>query len=251
MSNLLLLLMSANYATNITTRNRFSIIPAVQELASLAAKYPGRTLVATRFSPEDQILAHLIFRNALPIRVFTYSGADQYDILIRSVDFFKGNIEVSFRQARLAAAEFAECHPEVVQEYEKKPATAPLIQVLQGHHLLVSSQRKNQLLENQSNPVQFEWDESKQRAVFYPLFDWTEKQVQAYIQQHDIPHLPAPTVPAPKPALATQPMSSPWRGVLQLLAPKRPADANLKKAASVTDLFRSHSPKQALFGLME
>lgn len=247
--------MSSNNATNATTPNRFSTTPVnatVQELAALTVKYPGRTLFATWFSSEDQIVAHLVFGNALPIRVFTRSGADQYDILIRSVDFFKGNIEVSFQQARLAAAEFAERHPEIVREYEKNPATAPLVQVLQGHHLLISSRRKDQLLEKQPNPVQFEWDEAKQRAVFYPLFDWTEKQVQAYIQQHDIPHLPAPLLPASKRASATQPTPSPWRSVWQLLALKHPAtEPNLKKAASVIDLFRSHSPKQALLGLME
>jgi phosphoadenosine phosphosulfate reductase len=172
----------------------------VVQLALLVETYPGRALFATRFSPEDQVLAHLVFGNTMPVRVFTFSGAAQNDLLLRSVDFFGGNIELSFRQARQAAAEFDARHPELVAEYEKNPAIAPLSHVLGGHHLLISGLRKDQLAASRPNPSRLEWDEAKQRAIYHPLFDWTNSQVQAYLRYYGIPFAGIETEHVPGPA---------------------------------------------------
>ncbi len=120
--------MSLHHTTTANFQNRFFTASdaATRALSSFSDQYSGRALFNTRFSPEDQVVAHLIFRNKLPFRVFTSCGADQHDILVRSVDFFNSSIEVSFQQARLAAAEFATRHPEIVREYEQNPTTAPL-----------------------------------------------------------------------------------------------------------------------------
>lgn len=176
----------------------------VIHLASLVETYPGRALFATRFSPEEQVLAHLVFGNALPVRVFTFTGAVHNDLLLRSVDFFGGNIELSFRQARQAAAEFDARHPELLAAYEKNPAIAPLDYVLGNHHLLISARRKNQLAAIRPNPSRLEWDETKQRAIYHPLFDWTEAQIQAYLRYFGIPYAGAETGQLPGPASNTR-----------------------------------------------
>jgi phosphoadenosine phosphosulfate reductase len=167
---------------------------ATQQLQSVVANYPARTVFATRFSLEDQVLSHLIFKNDLSVRVFTLTGGDQHRILVESVEFFNANIEVSFRQARLGTAAFAQQHPAVAVDNAATPATAPLTQLLQGHHLLISSLRKDQLARQQQHPTQLEWDEANQRAIFYPLFDWTEQQVREYVAQFGLPHQPVGAV---------------------------------------------------------
>lgn len=221
-----------------------SLHPAAGKLAAVASRYPGRALFATRFSPEDQLVAHLIFKNALPVRVFAYAESAPHDILMRSVDFFQGNIEVSTRQARLAAAAFAAKHPEAALAYEQRPATAPLLQLLSGHHVLISSLRKDQLPATATPPVPFEWDEANQRAIFYPLFDWTAKQVQTYLWGYDIPYLRASEVPVQKPIWANP---SVWNRALQLIRPKA-GNANPKPNDPIKDVFDVFRPKQAVWG---
>ncbi len=233
--------MSLHHTTTVHFQHRS--FAAASELSSFASKYPGRALFATRFSPEDQVVAHLIFQNKLPLRVFTYSGGDQHDILVRSVDFFQRSIEVSFQQARLATAAFAARHPEVVAQYEQNPAIAPLAQILQGHHLLISSRRKNEL----SSRTALEWDEKNQRAIFYPLFDWTEQQVQAYLAYYQIPQIAASPAPVP---VAAPSVFSVWVNALQLRLNQRRTAVREKLDIS-PDAFPFSRPKQAFFGLSE
>jgi phosphoadenosine phosphosulfate reductase len=222
-----------------------------RSLASTIGKHKGRALFSTRFSLEDQVLAHLIFKSKLPIRVFTFSGADQYDILIRSVEFFKANIEISFQQARLAAASFAERHPEVVSEYEDSPSTAPLSHLLLGNHLLISSRRKDQLLAMDINPIQFEWDKNSKRAIFYPLFDWTAEQVQAYIEQAGIPHIGGAIQRTAKGAEAPSEALPFWDTFLRWITPRRQSSTAKNAGHITTEWYRAESHKQAVFGLLE
>lgn len=220
---------------------------AIQAIAEVAEKYQHRALFATQFSPEDQVLAHLIFHHKLPVRVFTYDGGYDFEILIRSVDAFKGNIEVSFQQARLAADDFAERHPETVIQYESNPASAPLTHILRGLHVSVSSQRWQQLLATQANVLPFEWDETNQRAVFYPLFDWTEKDIWAYIEYHNLP------VDAKKPHFAPEAVGSRlsiWRNALQLIKTKQQGSST-KKAGYFPAIFQSPGVRPPIFGLLE
>lgn len=211
-------------------------------------KYPGRALFGTRFSAEDQVLSHLIFRNALPVRVFTTTDARRHEILIRSVDFFGGNIEVLFQQAILAAAEWEARHPERKFDIEQNPATAPLARVLKGHHILISSRRKDQLSPAEAAAGPLSWDENNQRAIYYPLFDWSEDRANNYIRQFEIPHLPAPASPvaASEPAEAAAPAHN---TTLQSYFQQR-KKAVLNKVNQVADEW-SLRPKQPLFGLLE
>lgn len=238
--------MSAIHKTSNNPESRFFAqagLDLAKELALLAGRHPGRSLFATRFSPEDQIVAHLIFKYDLPVRVFTFSGAEHHDILIRSVDSFRGTIEVSFHQARQAAAEFTAKYPEIQQEYEKNPGTAPLGYVLQGHHLLITGQRKQHLAASYTNPASLEWDEAGGRAVFHPLYYWTDEQVSDYIRQNNIPHYPEQIA---VPAAAAVP---PQDHTLRILSSKRTGDIAVK-SKPVADVFNAWKGRQ-FFGLLE
>lgn len=152
------------------------------KLDVLTTHYPGRTIFATRFTPEDQVLSHLIFNSKLPIRVVSHATASQNDILLRSIDFFNAVIELSFAQVRQSVSAWIGRESEVANRIlAEQPSVAPLSLVLEGHHLLISSDRNRE--------SSWEWDESRQRAVYYPLQGWTEQQVQAYLAEYGIPCL--------------------------------------------------------------
>lgn len=207
--------MSANYFSTTRFRNRsfdHISLPAVQQLSDLALQYPGKTVFITRFTPEDQLLTHLIVEHALPVRVVADSESAPYDILMRSVDFFKGNIELSTRQSRQAAHDFEARYPSVAQAYAERPAIRPLVQVLSGHHLLVSAVRKD------GAQLPLLWDEARQRAVVHPLFNWTDRQVWSYLQAFGIPtQQRPPEVVFPREAAG----ASIWRRAAILLKSKK------------------------------
>lgn len=193
----------------------------VDRLATTVAEYPGRVLFATQFSPEDQVLAHMIFRNKLPIRVYTYSGTSQYEMLIRSVDFFKGNIEMASHQTQLTTIEtstrYASHDPGNVQD---DLLSISLSRALQHQHLLISSARKEQLAKKQQDPGPFAWDKVRQNPIYYPLFGWSEKQVYAYLDRYSIPY----TLPSQqfKPRKKQQMLSLAWQIIGQMIS-KRPS----------------------------
>lgn len=177
--------------------------PTARELAVLTERYPGRVLFSTGFTPAEQVVAHLIFKHQLQIRVYTSSGNGRGDILFRSVDFFNGVIEVYFQQGQVAAGEWAGRHPELAEAAATNPAAAPLGLVLRGRHLLVTGLRRQDLLAaGVPAPVPFEWDQARQRAVFHPLFNWSDEAVEDYVRRHALPCLPAPVPAAPIPAAA-------------------------------------------------
>src|SRR6478672_7165813 len=43
----------------------------VESLKYIADKYPGQVVFSTSFGWEDQVISHIIFKNDLPIKVFT------------------------------------------------------------------------------------------------------------------------------------------------------------------------------------
>lgn len=153
----------------------------VSTLIFLAEKYPGKVLFATTFTPEDQIIAHLIFKNNINIRVYVPGADAHYPILIKSVDFFQAGIEVLYKQSEQTARHQAKSYPELP---DTAPQNWPLTLVLRHPHLLVSGQRKAQL---PTNIPKIPWTGTAQQSVYHPLLDWDNEQVAAYLHHFQIP----------------------------------------------------------------
>jgi len=176
-----------NLNTKPTHTSRISVdLNTVEALRMIAAQFPGRALLETNFTLEDQVLTHLIFQYDIPIRVFTRSGRDQYEILKDTIDHYGKAIEVSFFQAELASQSFADNNAEQVLVWQTKPEIAPLNYVLQSKHVLLSSHRKERL---EATPLK--WDEAREKFIFSPLVYWTDIQIYAFILENNIPHAPA------------------------------------------------------------
>ncbi|MDX2281249.1 MAG: phosphoadenosine phosphosulfate reductase family protein [Saprospiraceae bacterium] len=222
----------------------------VHQLREITTEYPGRALFETVFSNEDQVVAHLIFNNHLPIRVFTKYRTTKHSILMRSVDTFRASIEISFQQAQVAAAEFAAKHPELNTQYDQKPEIAPIYHLLSGRHVLISSLRKDQI-EPALRPSQaLEWDILHQQAVFYPLFFWSEQQVQDYLRAYAIPTTqPLPAEPSIHAATPNHISNEVWTLGAK---PKSPAKKkSLWEQSNFLDQSWNKPPKQLIIGMME
>ncbi|HPI09196.1 MAG TPA: hypothetical protein PLM41_22540, partial [Saprospiraceae bacterium] len=136
--------MSISHLNNkISNSTRISVDEnTVEALRLIAGQFPGRAVFETSFSPEDQVLTHLVFEYNIPVRVFARSGKHSFEILKETVDHYGKAIEISFLQAEQYTRSFANQNPEQVAAWEANPQIAPLNYVLENKHVTLSSRRK-------------------------------------------------------------------------------------------------------------
>ena len=179
--------MSAQTLTTDTIQYNARKINFLEAIELLIRNFEGRVLVSTRFTPEDQVLSHLVFKNNLPVRVVTTAAEGNYGILRDTVEYYGKNIEILNYQSAALLSAFARVHPQQFDLAGFDPLTAPLTHILSGKHVIISSRRRD-TFEHPETAKPFEWDETQQQFRYYPLFYWTADQVNTYIHQQNIPH---------------------------------------------------------------
>lgn len=174
---------------NFETAHPLDSKTATLQSLNLIAKgaYGGRILLDTTFSLEEQVLAHLIFHNDLPVRIYTRTGAAHFSVLARSVEYFNRPIEVFTYQAEQAALEFSKNHPAQADIYNRALQIAPLAHILQLPHVSLSGLRAS--AHQVEHPVDHRFNEQTKvgKTIFYPLYDWTDEALMDYIRQYRLP----------------------------------------------------------------
>src|SRR3546814_3435861 len=78
-------------------------LSAEEALRLFAEEFAGKIVFSTSFGWEDQVITHMIFKNDLPIRVFTLDTGrmfnETYHMWNRTLDRYKKTIEVYSHQA--------------------------------------------------------------------------------------------------------------------------------------------------------
>ena len=79
------------------------IAPLADRIRQVAELFPGQVAFSSSLGQEDQVLTDIIFRNNLPVRIFTIDTGrlfnETYELLERTVARYKKNIDVFFPQA--------------------------------------------------------------------------------------------------------------------------------------------------------
>jgi phosphoadenosine phosphosulfate reductase len=169
-------------------------------LAWLAERFAGRAVFSTSFGIEDQVIAHLIFSQKLPIRVFTLDTGrnfpETYSTWSRTLERYQQPIQTYAPQAAPLEAFLAEKGPNAFYDSVENRKQCchirkvePLRRALQGQQLWVTGIRAEQS-PNRQDMAPLEWDAAHQLLKFHPLFDWTFEQVRHYVRQHNIPYNP-------------------------------------------------------------
>ena len=169
-------------------------------LAFLAGQFAGQAVFSTSFGLEDQVIAHLIFTNELPIRVFTLDTGrhfqETYSTWARTLERYRQPIEVFFPRADDVETLLAEKGPhsfyysvENRKECCHIRKVEPLNRALKGQQLWVTGIRAEQSA-NRHDMSSLEWDAAHQLFKFHPLFNWTFEQVQDFVREHNIPYNP-------------------------------------------------------------
>ena len=175
-------------------------LPFEQSLSKLCDLIPDGIVFSTSLGQEDQIITDVIFKNKLPIKVFTLDTGrlfyEHYELLANNNSKYKVNTEVYFPEANDVEKYVNEkginafFHSvENRKECCNIRKVKPLNRALEGAKVWITGLRSEQS-ENRHSLKMVEWDETRQLYKFNPLLHWNYDDVLKYIAEHQIMDLP-------------------------------------------------------------
>jgi len=161
-------------------------------------EYSGKIALSSSMGAEDQVLTHLTCSADPNVRIFTLDTGrlfpETYDLIDATNKFFKVKIEVFFPESKSVEKMVSQkginlfydsienrkecCH---IRKLE------PLKRAFENLDVWICGLRKDQSITRFYSKM-IEWDEANGMIKVNPLINWTEKQVWAYIKQHNIPY---------------------------------------------------------------
>jgi len=173
-------------------------LDAVAAMRYLAEQFPGAVAFSTSFGQEDQVIADMIWRAKLPVRVFTLDTGrlfqETYDLMDLTRARYKQPFEVYFPETASVEKLLLEKGPNSFYEsvenrkeccYIRK--VVPLNRALQGVKVWITGLRAEQS-ENRQALDALEWDESRQMYKYNPLIHWSYDEMMEYINQQHVPY---------------------------------------------------------------
>lgn len=175
-------------------------LPLEEGLKYVATRFPEQVVFSTSLGQEDQIITDTIFKNNIPIKVFTLDTGrlfkEHYDLLLKNELKYKQKTQVYFPDAKdvedyvnnkgiNAFYDSVENRKECCFIRKVKP----LNRALEGAKVWITGLRAEQS-DNRENMEVIEWDEDRQLYKYNPLIHWDYNQVTEYIKDHQIQDLP-------------------------------------------------------------
>jgi phosphoadenosine phosphosulfate reductase len=172
----------------------------VEQLHLLAYFFPNQISFSTSFGLEDQAIAHLIFENKIPIRVFTLDTGRQFQ---ETYNTWEATLQ-KYNQSIIAYYPDNQLVEQLVQEQgsngfyhsvENRTACCrvrkvlPLRRALANQAIWITGIRAEQS-PNRQNMPQLEWDDAFQIIKFHPILNWTWDNLKQFISKNQIPYNP-------------------------------------------------------------
>lgn len=169
-------------------------------LELLAREFAGKIIFSTSFGWEDQVISHMIFKNDLPIKVFTLETGrlfpETYYVWNRTLEMYGKPIHAYFPQAEAVEEMISTKGPSSFYESVENRKECcgirkvePLKRALAGMDCWVTGIRADQSASRQ-NMDHAEWDEQHKLIKFHALYFWPLEKVKEYIKQNNIPYNP-------------------------------------------------------------
>jgi phosphoadenosine phosphosulfate reductase len=171
-----------------------------KSLEYLVNTFPGEVIFSTSFGWEDQVISHIIFKNILPIKVFTLETGrlfpETYYVWNRTLEMYGKPIHAYYPDTtaveKLVSSKGPSSFFDSVENRKECCGIRkiePLKRALAGNSCWITGIRSEQS-QNREHMDSLEWDEGNQILKFHPIFDWTLDQVKAYIRDNNIPYNP-------------------------------------------------------------
>ncbi|MBL7709393.1 MAG: phosphoadenylyl-sulfate reductase [Chitinophagaceae bacterium] len=164
----------------------------------VTALFPGEVVFSSSLGQEDQVLTDVIFKNNLPVKIFTIDTGrlfnETYELLDRTTARYKKPIQVYFPEATDVETFVVEKGINSFYEsvdnrkqccYIRK--VIPLNRALKGAKVWITGLRAEQSNNRQQMPM-IEWAEDKQLYKFNPLIRWSYEEMISYINEHNVPY---------------------------------------------------------------
>lgn len=172
----------------------------VEALQAITEAYPGKVIFSTSFGWEDQVITDMIFKNNIPVKVFTLETGrlftETYYVWNRTLEMYQKPILAFYPNQELLEEMVSSKGPNSFYESVENRKQCcgirklePLKRALSGNEIWITGIRAEQSLNRlDMNPV--EWDEQNQLIKYHPIFNWSLTEVKAYIQENNIPYNP-------------------------------------------------------------
>lgn len=172
----------------------------VESLKYIAEQFPGKVIFSTSFGWEDQVISHIIFKNDLPIKVFTLETGrlfpETYYVWNRTLEMYGKQIHAYYPNTQAVENMISAKGPSSFYESVENRKECcgirkvePLKRALAGNSVWITGIRADQSA-NREHMDNVEWDEANQILKYHPIFDWSLDQVKEYIRENNIPYNP-------------------------------------------------------------
>jgi phosphoadenosine phosphosulfate reductase len=164
----------------------------------LCNEYKGKIVFSTSFGIEDQVIAHIIFSNNLPVNVFTLDTGrlfpETYSVFSRTLEKYNKKIKGYFPDRSDIEKLISEKGPfSFYHSIENRKECCylrkikPLKRALKGNEIWITGLRAEQSeIRNKMNI--FEWDEENNIIKYHPLLNWKTREVKEFIEEKKIPY---------------------------------------------------------------
>lgn len=169
-----------------------------EALKRVAARFPGGVVFSSSFGQEDMVLTDLIYREHIPVEIFTLDTGrlfqETYDLMDLTRARYGRDFRVYFPDHRDVEEYVTTKGPNAFYEsvenrkgccYIRK--VKPLARALKDRQVWVTGIRASQS-ENRSDLPLWEWDEGYQLYKYNPLLHWSYEDVLAYLKTHRVPY---------------------------------------------------------------
>jgi len=162
--------------------------------------FPHEVVFSSSLGHEDQVLTDIIFKNNLPVKIFTIDTGrlfnETYELLGRTTARYKQPVHVYFPEAKdveeFVAVKGINSFYESVDNRKECcffRKVKPLNRALKGAKVWITGLRAEQSSNRHDMPM-IEWSEEKQLYKFNPLINWTFDEMIDYINKNNVPYNP-------------------------------------------------------------
>jgi phosophoadenylyl-sulfate reductase (thioredoxin)/thioredoxin-dependent adenylylsulfate APS reductase len=169
-------------------------------LEYISGEFKDEVTFSSSFSYEDQLITDKIFKNDLPITIFTLDTGrmfpETYSVWNATNERYKTHIKAYYPD-HLSIEDFvAEKGPNSFYEsvenrkeccYIRK--VEPLKRALKGNKIWITGLRAEHSIDRHDMP-QVEWDETNEVIKYHPILDWSTEEVINYIRENKVPYNP-------------------------------------------------------------
>jgi phosphoadenosine phosphosulfate reductase len=178
--------------------DQISGLTTMAALKVLTEIFPKQVTFSSSFSMEDQMIAHQILSNQLPISIFTLDTGrlfeETYSVWTSTNEKYQTNIKAFYPNYSLLEEFLNTKGPNAFYEsLESRKQCCqirkvePLKRALSGQAVWVTGLRAAHS-PDRKNLQSLEWDDANQLIKFHPLLWLTTEEIREYIDKNNVPH---------------------------------------------------------------